>query len=273
MAQGVDRPTSLWIRRFNPVDDPNVRLVCLAHAGGSASFFVSTSRHLLPDCEVLAVQYPGRQDRRHEKPLEDVAELADTIAQQLVVWNDRPLAIFGHSLGAVVGYEVTHRLTELGSPPSALIVSGRRAPSRYREESVHLLNDRDLIAEVESLGGTNPLALADYEMAQMIIPALRSDYKAVESYRHIERSAFHTPIYAHVGLDDPQVSISEAEDWRNHTSGQFKLYKYRGGHFYLNAEGAALTANIRRNIVSAQSTPDPPLGGVPIQVSRFQPDI
>src|SRR4051812_25453397 len=102
--------TNLWLRRFHPVSDPPIRLACLPHAGGSASFFLPVSKTFFPHCEVLAVQYPGRQDRRHEKCIDNVSELADLVAEQLLGLTDRPLAIFGHSMGATVAFEVALRL-------------------------------------------------------------------------------------------------------------------------------------------------------------------
>ncbi|MEV6280660.1 alpha/beta fold hydrolase [Nocardia sp. NPDC051832] len=251
----VDETNRLWIRRFEPVADPQVRLVCLPHAGGSASYFFSTARALAPHYEVLAVQYPGRQDRRQEQPFTSVDELADAIAGQLLAWTDRPLAIFGHSLGAVIGYEVAHRLLDSGREPTTLLVSGRRAPSRTRVEDVHTRSDQGLLDEVAALDGTDPLALADPDMRRMVLTALRADYTAVENYRDTARKPLRLPVYAHIGLDDPRVTVAEAESWAQHTTGRFQLHTYPGGHFYLNAQAAALTANIRQALRDTRPAP------------------
>ncbi|MFX0581074.1 thioesterase II family protein [Nocardia nepalensis] len=251
---GGSEGNDLWVRRYNPAPDPAVRLACMPHAGGSASYFVSTSRLLAPQCEVLAVQYPGRQDRRRERPFENVTDLADAVAQQLLVWTDRPMALFGHSLGAVVAFEVAYRLAAQGCTPLALIVSGRRAPSRYRAENVHTRDDEGLLREVRSLGGTDPLALAEPEMREMILAALRADYTAVETYRCPDRNPLQIPIYGHFGLDDPQVTIEEAQSWAAHTTSHFELHTYPGGHFYLNTQATALTANIR-GVLASETVP------------------
>src|SRR5438093_882622 len=96
----------LWIRRFQPLPDARARLLCLPHAGGSASFFLPVAHALAPDVEVLAVQYPGRQDRRGEDCVDNVPEFADRLLDALAGWLDRPLALFGHSMGALVGFEL-----------------------------------------------------------------------------------------------------------------------------------------------------------------------
>ncbi|MEC3917831.1 thioesterase II family protein [Nocardia sp. CDC160] len=242
-----------WIRRFSPAPEAGVRLACLAHAGGSASYFLPVARALAPGCEVLAVQYPGRQDRRLEKAFESVGELADAVAEQLLAWTDRPLVIFGHSLGALVGFEVAGRLADKGCEPAALVVSGRRAPSRVRVENVHTRTDDGILAELNALGGTDPLALADPEMRQLILDALRADYTAVETYRYTERAPLRVPISAHIGTDDPRVTLDEAQDWARHTTGGFELHTYPGGHFYLNDQAATVIANLRRVLAAAQT--------------------
>src|SRR5262249_29653456 len=107
---GTVESTDLWVRRFHPAPSAGSRLVCLPHAGGSASYFLPISRGLSPQVEVLAVQYPGRQDRRAEPCIEDVGGLADQITASLQPWIDRPVALFGHSMGAILGFEVALRL-------------------------------------------------------------------------------------------------------------------------------------------------------------------
>ncbi|MEU7146368.1 alpha/beta fold hydrolase [Nocardia sp. NPDC046473] len=243
--------TNLWIRRFNPVSEPAVRLVCLPHAGGAASFFLPVSRALAPNCDVLAVQYPGRQDRRTEKCIDNIPELADAVTEQLLTWTDRPLAVFGHSLGATLGFEVAQRLEQRGTEVTALFVSGRRAPSRHRDESVHLLSDEGLIRELKTLNGTGLAVLDDDEILRMSLPALRGDYTAAETYRYTECPPLRTPIYAHIGNADPRVNREEAEAWSLHTTASFELHAYPGGHFYLNDQTAHLVASIKQVLLPA----------------------
>ncbi|RKN38958.1 thioesterase II family protein [Streptomyces hoynatensis] len=233
----------LWVRRFHPAREGSLRLVCFPHAGGSATFFQPLSRRLSPGVEVLCVQYPGRQDRRAEPLFGDVRELAASIAEALVPWAGRPWAFFGHSMGAIVAFE-TARLLQ-GRPGVAplvrLIASGRRAPGTYRHETVHQRDDAGLIAELRRLNGTENDVLGDEELLRLVLPAIRGDYRAIETYRGEPGARIGAPVSVFVGDADPRVTLEEARAWEGHTDGGFELHVFPGGHFYL-VPGLAETA-------------------------------
>ncbi|MGW5645337.1 thioesterase II family protein [Saccharopolyspora sp. NPDC003752] len=233
------RGGQLWIRRFHPAPDAGVRLVALPHAGGSASFYFPLSRALAPRVEVLSVQYPGRQDRLAERCIDDIGELADRLAAELRPWADRPLALFGHSMGAAVGFEVARRLEVA---PIRLIASGRRAPSTHRDEWVHLHDDDGLVTDLRKLSGTAADVLGDEELLRMILPAVRSDYRAAETYRGEPGAKVACPITVLLGDDDPKVTLAEAEAWREHTDAEVDLRVFPGGHFYLVEHQAGVLA-------------------------------
>jgi pyochelin biosynthetic protein PchC len=230
----------LWLRRFHlasPCNPGNPRLICFPHAGGSASSFLSFSRSLATVLEVVAVQYPGRQERRGEPYFDSIAELADQVFMVLKPLADRPLALFGHSMGAVAAFEVARRLeNDTGVRPVALFVSGRRAPSQYRAEYVHQQDDDGIVAKIKELSGTDTRVLDNEELLQMVLPAIRSDYKAIETYQFQDGPKLRCPIHAFVGDADPQATIEEATAWEEYTTGQFTLSIFSGGHFYLNKQ-------------------------------------
>ncbi|WP_327091571.1 alpha/beta fold hydrolase [Nonomuraea sp. NBC_01738] len=244
--------TSLWVRRFHPVKEDAARLVCFPHAGGSASYYFPVSQALSPAVEVLAIQYPGRQDRRTEPLIDDVHTLAAQIADNLGPWTDRPFALFGHSMGATVAYEVARLLEERGHRPLHLFASGRRAPSRYRDENVHRLGDDGVIGEMKRLNGTDSQVLGDEELLRMVLGAVRNDYKAIETYRHKVGPKLECPVTALVGDDDPKTTVEEAESWSWHTNGPFELGVYRGGHFYLNSHKTELLRRITQQLTSVR---------------------
>lgn len=239
---------NLWLRRFHPAPahtSSNPRLVCFPHAGGSASSFLSFSRSLAAVLEVAAVQYPGRQERRREPCFGSMTDLAEQIFTVLKPSTDRPLALFGHSMGAIAAFEVARRLEdELDISPVALFVSGRRAPSRYRAEYVHQQDDDGLVAEIKALSGTDIRVLDNEELLQMVLPAIRSDYKAIETYQYQDGPKLHCPIHAFVGDADPRATIEEVTAWDKHTTGQFTLSVFPGGHFYLNEHQADIAKTV-----------------------------
>ncbi|MEU3403707.1 alpha/beta fold hydrolase [Streptomyces sp. NPDC006670] len=224
-----------WIRQFHPAPQARMRLLCLPHAGGSASAYFALSRTLTPEVEVLSVQYPGRQDRRSEPLLGSIGELRDGIAGALEPWRDRPLALFGHSMGAVLAYELARLLSrDGGTPPAHLFVSGRGNPAQRVEMPLDELDDRAMIAALDDLGGTSIGLLDDEEVLRMVAPAIRSDYRAVRTYRHTPGPLLPCPVTALVGDADAMAAVEEVEKWRDHTSADFRLKVFQGGHFYLS---------------------------------------
>jgi pyochelin biosynthesis protein PchC len=239
--------TDLWVRRFHPADGAATQLLCLSHAGGSASYFFGVSKALSPEIDVLAVQYPGRQDRLREPCLRSVHDLADGLVAAIEPLTDRPLTIFGHSLGATLGFEVAARLERAGVTPTALFASGRPAPSRNRSERTHLRDDAGLIAGMKELGGTDTTLLDDEDVLRMVLPAVRADYIAAETYEYRPGPPLSCPIFALTGDRDPKVTIEEADAWRTHTDAGFELTVYPGAHFYLNEHVPDILSRLRKH--------------------------
>ncbi|MFF9351272.1 thioesterase II family protein [Streptomyces sp. NPDC014734] len=249
---GENRENSAWIRRFHPAPESGVRLLCLPHAGGSAPFYFPMSRALSPAVDVLCLQYPGRQDRRQDPGIDNIPDYADAIVAELKPWLDVPTAFFGHSMGAVLAYEVALRLERDGLPgPIALFASGRRAPSRYREENVHRRDDDGIVKEMQLLSGTDSRILGDEEILRMVLPAIRSDYTAVETYRSEAGAAVSAPITVFTGDSDPRTSLEEAEAWRAHTTAEFDIRVFPGGHFFLANHADEIIEIISKSISGA----------------------
>jgi pyochelin biosynthetic protein PchC len=237
----VSTESNLWLRRFHDAPESKITLVCFPHAGGSASFYYPVSDAMHPTLQVIALQYPGRQDRRQEPCLPSIGEFADQAFAALAPIAGRPLAFFGHSMGATIAFEVAQRMErQLDVSPVTLFASGRRAPSRRRDENVHQRNDDGIVAEMQMLSATDARLLGDPELLRMILPAIRSDYRAAETYRYEPGPKLRCPIISLVGDSDPKVSVEEAQAWKEHTSGDFELQVFTGGHFYLSGHQAAV---------------------------------
>lgn len=224
-----------WIRRFAATAQSTAQLVCFPHAGGSASYFRPLANALAPRVETLAIQYPGRQDRHLEQPAGSVSELADAAFAALRHRLEPPFVFFGHSLGAVVAFEVALRF-EQQTPrgPMRLFASSRRAPSLVREGTVHLRDDDGLVEEMTRLGGTARAVLNDPDMRQLILPVVRADYRAIETYTAPPGARLTCPVSVFVGSSDPVTSAADAVAWEAHTTKGTDTQVFDGGHFYLD---------------------------------------
>ncbi|MEU8929189.1 alpha/beta fold hydrolase [Streptomyces sp. NPDC048409] len=239
-----------WIRRYRPAPrDTDLSLVCFPHAGGSASYFRPLADALAPVADVLSVQYPGRQDRRSEPPRTSISRLADEILAVLETLPRRRLVLFGHSMGACVAFEVARRIEQGTSLDLlGLVASGRTAPPEVRDRGVRSMDDAGVVDEIRRLNGTDERLLLDADVVEMILPAVRGDYTAVESYRYRPGPPLRCPISVLVGDDDPQVTLAEAAEWREHTEGAFTLRDFPGGHFYLAEQQAGVVRALTEDL-------------------------
>lgn len=253
---------SRWVRRLSTAEGVTRRLICFPHAGGSASFFVPFAKALGSDTEVLAVQYPGRQDRRGERCAESIPELADSIVDALAGGTDLPCAFFGHSMGSLVAFEVARRLgPEHRAALTGLFVSGRRAPARHRPSEIYTLGDEQLVTEVAALGGTDHRVLQDPELREMVLPAIRADYRAVENYRYEPGEILSCPVSVLVGQSDPHTADDDASEWGRYTDGAMTVHVFPGGHFFLVDQVPRIAALLDEHLCANVTNPcSPPRG-------------
>jgi pyochelin biosynthetic protein PchC len=195
------------------------------------------------DIDVVSVQFPGRLDRIGEPWQTRFGDLVATLVGLLAV-DRRPTALFGHSLGSLVAFEVARGLCARNTPVIHLFFSGQSAPPRLRRTTKHLGTDDELWAEVTRLSGTSSEVLAVAELRPLVLPGLRHDYRLAETYEPAPGPPLGCPITALIGRDDPEVDAAEATAWAAMTTGPFMLRVFEGDHFYLQSWRTELLAVI-----------------------------
>ena len=211
------------VARRNPA--ARLRLFCFPYAGGGASIFSTWHRDLPSAVEVVAVQPPGREGRLMETPYADLASLVEAVAPALEPWMDRPFALFGHSNGGLMAFELARLLRRAGRRmPVHLFASGRPAPQLELDEPpIHALPDDEFVAELRRFKGTPDEILQNAEIMSLVMPLLRADFALGETYDYVPGPPLDLPVSAYGGEGDEEVSRDQVEAWREQTTGPFHL--------------------------------------------------
>ena len=227
-------PASNWVAPAKPRPSASLRLFCLPYAGGDASIFSAWPDGLPASVEVCPILLPGRAARFAEPLVGNMALLVEAILQSLTDWTDRPFALFGHSTGALVAFELARRLEREGRVPAHLFVSGCGAPhlppGRLRQ--IHDLPDGEFLDQLRALGGMPDALLANSELRSLVLPILRADFKLTETYRYAAGVPLRCPVTAFTGRRDRFVGPQSAEAWRGQTRGAFALYTLPSDHLF-----------------------------------------
>ncbi|MGB2677420.1 MAG: alpha/beta fold hydrolase, partial [Candidatus Acidiferrum sp.] len=223
-----------WVACRKPNPQARLRLFCFPYAGTGASIFRTWSDGLPADFEVCPVQFPGRGTRLMETPFTQLEPLVQALAQALGPLLDKPFAFFGHSLGALVGFELARQLRrQSGVQPVRLFVSADRAPQLpHRDRPIHVLPEGEFLVELRCLNGIPGKVLEEVELMQTMLPVLRADLAVCETYVYSTEPPLNCPISTFGGLQDRRVSRGDLEAWRDQTSASFSLRMFPGDHFF-----------------------------------------
>lgn len=239
-----------WLACPRPNPDAKLRLFCLPYSGATASIYFPWADVLPSYIEVCPMQLPGRGPRLSEPLATRCAPAVTALAEGLLPYLNKPFALFGHSMGALLGFELTRQLRRTGAPlPVQLFASGHGAPHLPdRNPPLHALPEPEFLVKLRELNGTPEEVLAHDELRNLVLPILRADFAVCETYVYAAEPPLPCPISAYSGLGDDYVNREELEGWREQTSAAFMLRMFPGDHFYLNTARPYLLQALAREL-------------------------
>lgn len=218
-----------------------INLFCFHHAGGAASYYRQWPGVLSAQVQLIPVQMPGRETRHGEPFATSLAEMVNELLQYKTVFADKPYAIFGHSLGALFGFELAKALTEReGLPPRFLVSSGHGAPRRQpAEEKLHLLPDTRFISRMrEKYGGISDEVMNSPELLQFLLPRFRADIGIAEQHVSGKSASLCFPVVVLHGRGDSSVAAEDLAAWQNETLAKIRIHEFEGDHFFIESSAS-----------------------------------
>lgn len=255
-----------WVICRRSLPEARIRLLCFPYAGGGASIYGAWSQALPDWIEVSGIQLPGRENRLSERPYNSLNALVESVVEVLSPYFDRPFAFFGHSLGALIAFEVTRHLQRLGrGAPVCLIASGRESPQIYESDPpMHALPEDEFIREINRrYNGIPQTILEEPELLCLLIPALRADLKLTEVYTYAPSDLLTCPISVMGGEQDRRVSRADLEAWKKETRSSFSMRMFPGDHFFLHSSRNRVLKVLSEDLLrylESEKTPRSPLG-------------
>jgi len=238
-----------WFVRPLPNEKVEARLFLFPYAGGGPAVFGKWRAELGTHIETLIAHYPGRGSRHNEPLIKQIVTLAEILAQTIQPFLDKPFVFFGHSFGGLIAFELAKRIQ-----PQALFISGCGAPHLPNPHPlIHHLPDLDFIKSLQELDGIPAEIAGNSELMDLLLPMLRADFEAFESYPANSHKLI-CPIIAFGGLNDSRVSHEQLEGWASHTTTGFRSQYFPGGHFFIHTNEAAVIASINSELTSTHTS-------------------
>lgn len=224
------------VQRSSPNPDARLKLFCFPYAGGSAAVFRPWSRAASSDVEICAIQYPGHGHRYRERSCTRISEIVQGLVSTVSSEMDRPSAFFGHSMGALVAYELARELHRRGGArPLVLFLSARAGPAvRRTRTALHQLSGPELQAALRRLNGTPPEVLESDDLMDLVEPLLRADFEACYTYEHARHPILDIPVHALGGVGDPDTPREQLAAWGDVVQAPGAVRMFAGGHFFIH---------------------------------------
>lgn len=238
-----------FLRFYQPAPNAPLLLVCLPHAGGAASTFRPWPYLFdASEVELAVVQYPGREDRFAEPFIDNMPALLTALQDELLPrLAGRRFALLGHSMGGAIAHELAQMLASHRLQPELLIISGRQPPDFHPLDSrIHLGSDQQILEELLRLSSDNQALREQPELAELLLPVIRNDYRLIEQYRPQPARLLSCPIVVLSGEDDRELPLAQAEAWAACTSAESSVHRFPGDHFFIASQRAAVVACVRQ---------------------------
>ena len=231
---------------------PALELMCIPWAGGVAGAYVAWSDGLRP-ARVVPLELPGRGTRYCEPAIESWADALDAIAGEWQA-HQRPVVLFGHSMGAILAYEFARQMeSQLGVKAAGLILSGAAAPHCRQGMLNSRMTDRELALSLVNAGGTPRELLKDPQFLAEYLSLLKTDLRLLESHRWLPGPGVSCPVYALAGRLDPYAPPDAVKAWSEHVTGPFTFRDYPGGHFYFKSQLPSFLSDLKGFLEQCES--------------------
>lgn len=246
MSNRLER--KLWFVQNSSQPLAKFNLFCFHHAGGAASHFSDWQRHLPATIQVNAIQLPGRDHRYGESFYNSVSQIVDKLLTFEDVFREKPFVLFGHSLGAIIAFELTKTMQKKGLSPMALIVSGRSAPAlAHLQEPIHHLPDELFIKQlILRYGGLRSDVLQSAELMSLLLPRIRADVAMAESWKYEKTLKINCPLFVFGGDNDVSVSEDDLSGWQLESENKIRIFRFSGDHFFIETDKIAVMSKIRQ---------------------------
>ena len=245
------RQVSSWFAVPNAMENPRLRLFCIPYAGGNAQAFHKWGAHFKRD-ELFSMQLPGRAFRIREPCIRDCSQMINAMMKEMDPHLDTPFALYGHSMGALLAFELARGLRRTNRPsPQGLIVSGRRAPQVGGAGPVSFdTPDNEFWGAIGKLYGTPKTLLDSPDLQAMLLPTFRADFELLGKWTYEEEAPLECPIWAMGGDSDPGICVDAIKGWEEQTSAEFQHRIFAGGHMFIQQKEAELLPLIQQALDS-----------------------
>jgi medium-chain acyl-[acyl-carrier-protein] hydrolase len=257
MSNGISPSTWFTCLKQNP--GASLRLFCFSYAGGAAHVFRPWADSLPDWIELYAANLPGRGNRLREPLYTSLTQLTQSLAQAIECYLDKRFAFFGHSMGALLSFELCRQLRRArGIEPDYLFASAHRAPHlKDPGPAVHRLPDAEFLEKLRELNGTPPEILENTELIEFMLPILRADFQMLETYTYLPDFRLNCPLEAYGGIADKETGHDELSAWRDHTSNSFAQRMFPGDHFFIHTARESLLHQIVRALGQLKAVDQP----------------